>query len=321
MLSPRLLGDLESSFDPQNGRRLSTARWVNPFSFFRCRLLANPPRRSRIAVITWSNRTYDYRPVEQVVCGYCVRHGYDRVLGESLYDTPLPLNGVQWQRIPFILDTLQHYEAVLHLDDDSVINHLEYPMERLLAAYPDREFLLTAVETRGRSFQGSPKSSTMVIRNTTFVLQFLHSFLTDSRCAHFRNSSTCCREQDCLWRLMSQSSKYTYKADGRFGVLSSADMDCRDETSGPGLFHSRIHRGSCSSPFVYHAIGTPGWYKWKYVYRKASALMPIASRSDWMAGSISLQTNATHFSSGRLTPQLLSAIAPNSTKRKRRKGR
>lgn len=283
--------------------------WQNPWPAFRCRPHANPPNRSRIAVITWSNRIVNYRPVELVICGYCVRHGYDRLVNESIFSTPEPLSGIQWQRIPFILDVLPLYEAVLHLDDDSVINHLEYPVERLMAAYSDRELLVTAVEVRGRRFQGTPKSSTMLIRNTPFMRHFFRRFLTDTACAPFRNNSECCREQDCLWHLMSPGAKPvdTHKIDRRFGVLSSADLDCRDAMAGASLFHVRIIRGNCSSPFVWHAIGTPGFLKWKYVYTKAITLAPIASRDDWMAGRVSLQADAK-FSSGRSTPQLLSTM-------------
>jgi hypothetical protein len=268
---------------------------------FRCAELRHPPNRSRIAVITWSNRTHTYRPVEKVVCGYCIRHGYDRVVSQAMYETPLPLNGVQWQRIPFMLDVVQHYEAVLHIDDDSVIAHLEYPVESLLAAYPTREYLLSAVEVNGRKFQGSPKTSTMILKNTPFVRGFLRRFLTGDECAPFRNSTQCCREQDCLWQLMSRRSKSPIPADERFGVISSIDLDCR----GDRFYHSKIQRGKCTSPFVWHGLGTPGWPKWQYIVRKAAALLPIAERIDWMAGRIRLLDNFSTFSSGRTTPQLL----------------
>ena len=350
----------------------------------RCRARSDAQHRSRIAVVTWSNRVDGYQPVEQVayyarifisplfhvlfthhtltahthtepalahsakapgtarleqvMCAYCKRHGYDRwVSSERRNSTVLDKAGITWQKIPLILEVLPHYEAILHVDDDSVINHLEFAVEKLLEAYPDRHILLSAVERNGRRFQGSPKTSTMVVRNTPFTRAVLSNMLTAPTCAPYRNMSEagCCHEQvrlrpiwgfhichahvrvlrvpmsqDCLWQLIAgrrsllkesswESAERPEVYRRRIGILKASDLDCRDDKS----YHATIHKGKCDSPFVFHGLGTAGWPKWQYITRKAYALMPIASHQEWAEGKVSLQANLTHFSSGQLTPQ------------------
>ena len=121
--------------------------------------------------------------------------------------------------------------------------------------------------------------------------------------AAYRNMTTCCREQDCLWQLMTRRvgvMRRFRRESGRFGFLQAADFDCRDDRT----YLSTIQLGRCTAPFAFHGMGTQGWLKGVYARRKARALLPIASRRDWQAGLVNL-TNGTRYSSGNHTPQLL----------------
>ena len=85
--------DVWSTYDrgkPHTGGEMARRSAAAHEAHFRCRPFANVGgARSRVAVATWSNRTHNYRPTELVVCGYCIRHGYDRVLSETIYATRL----------------------------------------------------------------------------------------------------------------------------------------------------------------------------------------------------------------------------------------
>ncbi len=265
----------------------------------RCRVRAVPP--GRIAVVTWSDRMHEFAPVEEVICGYCKRHGYDRITSATWRNASL-LSGWTWQKIPFVLEVLRHYEAVLHLDDDAVINQLEQDVAGLLNAFPGRDVILSAVERNGRGFQGSPKTGVFVVRNTPFVHALLERLLTTPECAEYRNMSACCREQDCLWRLMTNRvgvMRRFRRESGRFGFLRAADWDCRDDHS----YLSTIQLGRCNAPFAFHGMGTQGWLKGAYIRHKAVGLLPVASRTDWQEGRVNL-TNRT-YSSGRQLPEVL----------------
>lgn len=211
--------------------------------------------------------------------------------------------GITWQKIPFLLEELANYEAILHIDDDAVVAQLEQPVEALLDAYPNRDWFLSAVETKGRKFQGSPKTGVFIVRNTTFVHGMLQQLLSAPECAQFRNMTTCCREQDCLWQLMTRRESIVTRFrrnSGKFGFLMAADFDCRDDSS----YHSTIHYGACKRPFAFHGMGTGGWAKARYISQKAAALLPIASRTDWVEGRANL-TNGTVYSSGSTVPSPL----------------
>ena len=208
----------------------------------------------------------------------------------------------QPSQIPFVLEVLPLYEAILFIDDDAVIHQLEQSVEGLLAAHADRDVLLSAVERNGRGYQGSPKTGVFIMRNTPYVISLLGQLLSAPACAQYRNMTTCCREQDCLWQLMTGHvgvMRRFRRESGRFGFLMSADFDCRDDRT----YLATIQLGRCTAPFAFHAMGTQGWLKGVFIRRKARALASIASRNDWQEGRVNL-TNMT-YSTGQRVPQLL----------------
>lgn len=276
-----------------------------------------PKPGTRIGVLTWSNRLTQapFAFAEAIVCAYCERHGYDRLVSKTVRNAAPDIQTLHWQRVPYLIEQLPRYSAILLLDDDLVINQLEQPLEPILDSLPGRDIILSAVERNGRKFQGSPNSGVMIFRNTTFARDFLVKMLTSPDCARFRNMTECCREQDCIWQLMSNGTgvmRTFRKASGRFGLLRAVDLQCRDDRS----FHATIHMGTCSAPFAFHAMGAP---KLSYVRNKSQLLLPIALRRDWREGRVSLTRQ--NFSTGGRLPQELWIESEQGGHRRRRGGR
>lgn len=252
-----------------------------------CGLFA-PPTRSAIAVLTWSNRVQSFQPVEQVVCAYCKRHGYDRLISQTPRSS---FRSPAWEKIPFLLEMLPLYQAILHLDDDAVVGQLERPIEDILYRHPTRDMLLSAVENLGRQWQGSPKTGVFIVRSTPFMFNLLKQMMSSPECAPYHNKTQCCPEQDCLWQLITGHvgvmRAFFYNKTSPIGFLMSCAFDCRDDHAS---WVSRFHFGHCRNPFAFHAMGQP---KHSYIKRKAQLLLgSVASREGWTDGRVNL-TNWT----------------------------
>ena len=79
---------------PLNGKAPEDAVLASPCQ----RREKSSARRNRVAVLTWSDRLHEFAPVEQVICGYCARHGYDRILSATWRNASL-LSGATWQKV------------------------------------------------------------------------------------------------------------------------------------------------------------------------------------------------------------------------------
>ncbi len=172
---------------------------------------ADVAARRPIALLTWSNRMHRFAPVEQIVGAYCAKHGYDRLVSHT---RRVPQLAASWEKVPFLIEMLPRYEAILQLDDDAVINQIDTRVETFLDANPEFDMLMTAVEKGGRRRKGSPVMGFFIMRHTPQIMNLLTRLLEDPACTA-RTRSKCCWEQDCFWQLLTNHasvwSDYTFR--------------------------------------------------------------------------------------------------------------
>ena len=218
------------------------------------------------AVATWSDRIHKFMPVENVVMHFCNVHGYHRILSNKrmLPDLPKP-----WEKIKLLITVLQNYYSVFYLDDDAVVNRLDYTLEYFMSRFPSYDIILSATEKNGFKWQGSPNTGTFIIKNTSYSINLLKNVLNNPLC-DYRYTKKCCWEQDCVWQLFTNKTSLWDKfvfTDKHVKIIPAAWFACNGNVN---AFTSRFSHEKCLNPFVYHEMGMP---KGKWIRQKASLLL------------------------------------------------
>ena len=241
---------------------------------------ADVAARRPIALLTWSNRMHRFAPVEQIVGAYCAKHGYDRLVSHT---RRVPQLAASWEKVPFLIEMLPRYEAILQLDDDAVINQIDTRVETFLDANPEFDMLMTAVEKGGRRRKGSPVMGFFIMRHTPQIMNLLTRLLEDPACTA-RTRSKCCWEQDCFWQLLTNhasvwSDYNSSNATTSVGFLPARDFACHGD---PKAYAHAFHKGQCDNPFAFHELGYP---KMGWVARRAMELQPNVTARVWFEGA------------------------------------
>lgn len=254
---------------------------------------------SRIAVLSYSDRTgSEWVPVATVLAlrrdAYCRKHGYTCV---HAYGRQLPAHlerAPHFEKVPAILATLSdpRFDAVLYLDDDTVLCNDELMVESFLGSYWQGVILSQhdhPKRLKGKRpwWTGTPNTGVAIYRSTQWVKRLLNDMLMNWRCQAFWRP---------YWKQHNRRSKWYHPGPKGechdqccFAVLTE---DCQDLvgvvpmrllqcSTLPRQRHVDRNRwaGQCVDPLVLHAMGGSTANKVKQLWKLVAVSDRIRGRN------------------------------------------
>jgi hypothetical protein len=198
-----------------------------------------------IAVITWSNRTEQFMPIEKVNALYSGLFGYDRIVSQTRQHPSLH---PAWEKIALLLDVLPKYEAVLLIDDDIVISK-NISVESYMDQFPGKDIIWSKVDNPTLKHYMTPITGGFIVKNKLWTRNFFQQVMNGPICAPIRERQTCCWEQDCIW-IMTESFNVM---KGKIGTIPGSEFDCSTETTFHLVTNSTDSSSPCD-PFLYHGL-------------------------------------------------------------------
>ena len=228
---------------------------------------------SRIAVLSYSDRNDAKWPrLASVLASrrdaYCEKHGYTCVHATGRQLPARPKRAPHFEKVPAILATLNdsRFDAVLYLDDDTVVANDELMVESFLQTY-SQDVILSRHDhpkrLKGKRpwWTATPNTGVVIYRSTQWVKRLLDDMLANRRCTAFWMPSNIQQDPSSKWYHAGPMGKchdqccfavLTEACQSRVGVVPMRVLQCST------IFRKRNDylrwAGPCKNPLVLHAM-------------------------------------------------------------------
>lgn len=115
--------------------------------------------------------------------GYARQHGYAYIHDTHDYRPQLPPpRTLHWSKVLSITRHLRHYDAILYLDADCVVQQRHVKVEHYLSAHPNTSVVLTNYAGQGHLWVNA---AVVLVRRTDFTWELLRRWWEEGDRAHW----------------------------------------------------------------------------------------------------------------------------------------